>query len=263
MFWEVNKMNSFVLLDKYINFALANNRYNSCIIKGRSSTGKTTNVLRKVKEKAEGNYVYLNGHLTPKEMFNCYKDNPDAVVILDDIDALLDSAVAVGLLKSACTENSNGERRIFYASSRDEEIYSVFRGKTFLLCNNLPKNPDLIAIGARSICYNFEPSNIEIITEIQKMQENDAEVVTFLSQLFAQNNLLNFRHYFKAKELKEMYPTEWRELTLPLLNLSDRYGVLQSIISNSSLSVEEQATLYEKETGKSRASFFRDKKRVV
>lgn len=198
-------------------------------------------------------------------MFNCYKENVSSTIILDDIDALLTSRVAVGILKSATTENMEGERKIYYASStsKEDDIYAVFEGKTFLLCNSLPLNSDLSAIASRSICYNFNPSNDELIEQIEAFNNKDDEIIQYLKALFGQNNSLNFRHYFKAVELKKMYPSEWKDILMPLLNLNDRYGVIQNILNNTVLSVEEQVELYKKETGKSRASFFRDKKQGV
>lgn len=259
-------VNSYALLDQYIDFALNCDKYNSCIIKGRAGTGKTTIVLDRIREESKGNFVYLNGHLTPKEMFLCFKENSGSTIIFDDIDSLLSNKVALGLLKSATTSNLSGRRRIMYASSTSEasDIHVDFEGKTFMLCNHLVDNADVKAIVSRSVVYNFNPLNVEVIEEIKKFPDYDWEVVDYLSALFGLNNRLNFRHYFKAKELKTHFgDASWKDLVIPLLDMPDRYGLLDNILSNSSLSVEEQAKLYEESTGKSRASFFRHKKKVI
>lgn len=257
-------MNSYDKLHKYINLAIGSTRYCSCIIKGRSSTGKTTEVVNKVNDITGGRFVYLNGHLTPKELFNCYRDNASSIIVLDDIDSLLANKTAVGILKSASVERADGMRRINYTATNiyDEDCSVVFIGKTFILCNHLPKNPDILAVMSRSIYYNFNPSNIEIVEQIKKWDNYDAEVLEYLHFVFGENNQLNFRHYVKAVELKELYGADWKDLVLPLLNISDRYGLLHNLTNNRELAVKEQAKIYAEETGKSRATFYRDKNKI-
>jgi len=253
-------MDTYETLKQYLEFSKHNPSTSSIIIKGRGGVGKTHMVL----EALGSDCLYINGHITPKDVYNCLKENSNSNIVFDDVDSLLFNKTVLGLLKSATYPNLNNKRIVQYFSSteKDSEQAFNFEGKIFMLCNVTPANHDFEAIKGRSLYIEFNPSNADVFKQIMSSAECDKEVIDFLFNLFGESKPFNFRHYSKAIEFKKHFPESWKELVVPLFTQKDKFSTLQELFK-SKKSVKEQIDEYMKETGKTKRSYFRDKKKVT
>lgn len=258
-----------------------------CVYGSRGGLGKTKVVLETLRR--EGiRPVILSGHCTPLSLYTNLFHNPDAVVFLDDCDSMFRNLPALGLLRSALWGDANERRLVTYNSSQ-LKIPSQFHftGRVIFAINTMPtKNHAFSAVLSRVDQFELDASNdevIEMMTEISKegfdgLSAMDClRVVNFIGEFSSTRELSlrllipSFRKVIYARDTD----IDWRDLVRSQLEQigkdnavkpvdSKEHGVdcLRRSIETHPDSVEEQVALFVKLSGKSRATFFRLKKKL-
>lgn len=255
------KMNSFELFKNYVEYITKSDKFNGMVIKGRAGVGKSFLIQQEIP-----NAVIINGHLTPTRLFELIKNNcsKNSVLVFDDCDSLLRNRTNIALLKSLVCATHKGKRIIQYDSKiiKDmEDKFILFEGKAIFIGNDFAGNRDVEAIMSKSFVYDFVPSNEEIMQEILKTKNPNIKVLNFLVEHITSKNGFNFRTYFKAVDMFNMFPNNWEELVKPMIYTGSKEEIIDRLINNNK-SVQEQIADYKNTLGKSRRSYFRDKKKV-
>ena len=223
------------------------------IFQGRGGTGKSYNVERLLEGE---NYIMFKGHSTPLSIYQRCLKNPNALVVFDDVDALLNNKTAVALLKQLC--DTKEEKKVYYSTTSKldgEEIPKEFisRNKVLLLCNSyIGTNDDLKAVLTRGFYFHFEPTNEEVFKALSKFATDKQLLKEFEKNLYKIPNF-NFRLYEKALQLKEA-KLDYNLYLRETYNLSTDEDVLRDV---EKLPREEGLKIWRNKTGLSERSFYR------
>ena len=132
---------------------------------GRAGTAKsyTVNEVLKTVGKA---IPPQRGHLTPIGLFQLIEENPDAVIPLDDVTAVLDSDVARQILLAALESPSPLDRtrtRVVTYRRKDEVRRAPFRGGITCISNRELHGDDVLeAFKSRVLIMNYDPSDAQL-----------------------------------------------------------------------------------------------------
>jgi hypothetical protein len=131
---------------------------------GRPGTAKTHTVRAVLEEEIREIYVYQRGHLTPMGLFELLAANPDEVIVLDDLGAILKSDVALQVLLAALEHpmGRDGSRIIKYRR-QGEEQRAIFRGGMICVSNRELRDDDVLgAFKSRVHTLNYDPSDAQL-----------------------------------------------------------------------------------------------------
>jgi hypothetical protein len=256
-----------------------------CVFGSRGGLGKTRVVLQTLQ--TEGvEPVILTGHCTPLAMYMSLYEHPEAVVFLDDCDAMFRNLPALGILRSALWEGDKGNRIVNYNSSQ-LKIPSSFRfeGRIVFAVNTLPRQNDAFsAVLSRVDQFELSASNEEVLDlmryvskkgfEDQLTPDECQEVVSFISEFSATRELSlrllepSFRKVIYARQAG----IDWRQLVAsqlheigrtaaPRVSDSRTYELdcLRQVMQDYD-DVADQEAAFHALTRRSRATFFRLKK---
>jgi hypothetical protein len=141
---------------------------------GRPGTAKsyTVNEVLKTVPKA---IAPQRGHVTPLGLFDLIEDNPDAIIPLDDVTAVLDSDVARQILLAALESPSPRDRtrtRIVTYRRHEEVRKAPFRGGITCISNKeLHGDEVLEAFKSRVHVINYDPADAEMGARILEIAE--------------------------------------------------------------------------------------------
>jgi hypothetical protein len=256
-----------------------------CVYGSRGGLGKTRVVLQTLV--AEGvEPVILTGHCTPLAMYMSLYEHPEAVVFLDDCDAMFRNLPALGILRSALWEGDKGHRLVSYNSSQLKIPSSFyFKGRVVFAINTLPRqNHAFSAVLSRVDQFELSASNEEVLDLMRQMASQGfegltpdecQEVVSFIAEFSATRELSLrlleplFRKIIYAREAG----VDWRQLVasqlheigrtaVPKLTESRTYDMecLRQVLQDFPEDVAEQEAAWRELTRRSRATFFRLKK---
>ena len=85
------------------------------VIESRGGLGKTYTVVNSVDEETKQDMLVFSGHVTPLAVYMKLHDNPNKVVVFDDVDAMLKNKSMVAILKQVCIIGQ--DKTISYTSS--------------------------------------------------------------------------------------------------------------------------------------------------
>ncbi len=259
-----------------------------CVYGSKGGLGKTKVVLETLRKERVRPLV-LNGHITPMALFTNLFQHPDAVVFLDDCDALFRNLPALGILRSALWGETNEKRLVTYNSSQLKTPASFyFTGRILFAVNVLPRcNPAFNAVLSRVDQYELSASNEEVLEMMLQLAgqgfedlsaDECLEVVEFISG-FATTRDLSLR-LLEPSLRKVMYAqdagVDWKELVAsqlheigqtatpaPMTLTNARtYDIdcLKQVLLDYPDDVSEQVRVWRILTKRSRATFFRLKK---
>jgi len=259
---------------------------NGLFVAGPGGLGKSLTISRTLADEGVCP-VLVNSHITPLSLYmTLFHNRVDACIWLDDCDAIYQNLQTLGLLRSALWGQEEG-RVVTYTSSQLANVPNrfVFEGQIIFCANTFPKrNEAFKAVLSRVDVFELSASNDEVLELMRNMALNGfnrlspkrcLEVVEFIAKAGGTRKLTMRLYEPSMKKveyaLKNRVP--WRELVrsqLDQIGISD--GVPEPLDSkNHDLSVMAQALaahqsvkmqeeFWCKATGKSRASFFRNKK---
>jgi hypothetical protein len=130
---------------------------------GRPGTGKTLMVRAVLEQEIREIYTYRCGHLTPRWLLSMMLSNPDGVIVLDDVGAVLKSDVALQTVLLSAFEHPTSQDRgrvVTYQRQR-HEYYADFRG---IVCiSNQQIHDDMLrAFRSRVHTLNYDPSDAQL-----------------------------------------------------------------------------------------------------
>ena len=107
--------------------------------------------------------LVLNAHITPLSLFCKLREHPDALVFLDDCDALFRNLPALGILRSSLWGQNGEARLVTYNSSQLKGPSSFwFTGRIIFAINTLPHhNHAFDAVLSRVDQFELDATNEE------------------------------------------------------------------------------------------------------
>jgi len=276
------------LLSHHVRLAARGMSNGLCVFGSRGGLGKTKVILETLK-KERVKPLILNGHITPLSLFCNLRERPDAVVFLDDSDALFRNLPALGILRSALWGETNEKRLVTYNSSQLKGPSSFyFMGRILFAVNVLPQhNHAFQAVLSRVDQFDLTATNEEVVQMMRRLAaqgydglapEECMAVVDFVSQFSATRELSlrllepSFKKVIYAKGVG----IDWRQLVATQLHEIGRHSVptapaartfdldcLRQVVQDYPNDVGAQEKAWRALTKRSRATFFRLKKTLA
>lgn len=169
-----------------------------------------------------GDYVFVKGYSTARNLYTTLFNNNGKIVIFDDCDSAFKDPISANILKGAL--DSNGKRIITWgAESRDESIPSRFEfyGKVIFI-SNLPLDKFPQAILSRSMLVDLTLTDIELVDRIEQVFSEDTdfdmddkiETLDFIKRNASKFKDLNVRSAFNALKMKVALGEDWERAAL-------------------------------------------------
>ena len=266
---------------------VARGRSHGLFVAGVGGIGKSRTIERTLTE--EGiTPILVNSHITPLMLYRVlFESRKGRLIWLEDCDSIYTNMQALGLLRSALW--GQGQRIVTYTSSQLDDIPSrfVFDSQIIFCANTIPKrNEAFKAVLSRVDQFTLHATNDELLEQMRTLAANGynqlshdqcLEVVEFIANRMGGRQLS--MRLFEPSLLKFEYALEtsidWRPLVASQLNELGRVEfvpndeaspeldmlIMKQAFDTHPTSVKQQETFWTERTHKSRASFFRCKKR--
>uniref|UniRef100_A0A6M3LPM2 Uncharacterized protein n=1 Tax=viral metagenome TaxID=1070528 RepID=A0A6M3LPM2_9ZZZZ len=248
---------------------------------GLGKTHLVLSTLNEQQKKLNQEYVLTTGYTTPLEFYNQVYKNKDKLIICDDVEGLFTNVKGLALIKQMTWGTAEGGKKgrvVEYETTskmRTAPEKFEFTGRLIFCLNHLPfKNPALQPVLSRVLLCRLEFSYAtkkQILLEIAKspykdlsIEERNNIVETIFKHSDETTIEFNLRTLIKAYDLylysQKSLPI-FEILAKELLTKDDDLTLIKQLMS-SDHPVSYQITEYKNQTGKSRASFFRSKKKI-
>lgn len=149
--------------------AVVYGKANGVYLHGRPGVSKTYIVKTSLKELGQ-RFEYSCGHLTPIGLFELLEQNPDSVIVLDDVSVIFSQPQALQILLAALGSPPDGSRtRIVKYKRANVERVVHFSGGIIAISNlQLEGHSDQVlgALQDRVHLMSYEPTDAEIEAEI-------------------------------------------------------------------------------------------------
>ena len=143
------------------------NQKTNVINKGKQGIGKSRGTTELVRKLNISDAVIINGHITPKKLFETLRENMYATVILDESEATLSNPTSLFILRSALYGG-----KVQWLSSKGDLLDSYnFQGTLIANLNYLGINPKEAApLYDRTLFNENNLNNSQIIEKIRSTQ---------------------------------------------------------------------------------------------
>lgn len=255
----------FQILNEYVDTIIKSKTVYGLLVEGEAGIGKSFGVVSRLKNaglKHDTDWVMLNSHITPLELYEFFWKHRDKIIILDDISNLFEDETKTNLLMASLW-SAVGKRFMNWQSTTTKMTAPKefpFTGKVIILTNKVPEHLDTI----KSRCFHYElgfsySEKIKILYEIAKVNNIPMDVVDFIKNATTPAHTLNFRTLFKINEIHtSQQQNGWTELALNELRAEPVRVQFWDIINNPIYKTrKEQVAKFIEVSGFSRASFFR------
>jgi len=256
-------ISTYAELEQYAK-QFAGNGYNLLGVVGTGGLSKTQTFTRAMGQKP---HLYVKGHCTAYILYQELYTKQNQPALIDDADTLYGTSATRPLLKALC-ETTTNKLVMWGSKSLPEEFPRSFSttSKTCILANDFSsftKSRDGDAITDRGIWLNFLPTVHEVHKQVGTWFK-DKEVYEHVGKHLRLVRTPSMRYYTKALELKKAPQDNWREIVLAMMNSAqDRKALeLVSTLMEDDRTEDEKIDIFERETGKSRATYFRYKKEL-
>jgi hypothetical protein len=260
-----------------------------CIIEGRGGIGKTFRTWNACKEL---NTAILNSFVTPQGFFIfLYKHKDDDIILVDDCAGFMNSDKIQAFLKQAF-EDKHSDRNIMYVTPKpikdpetgDYVPYAfTLHARIIIITNQLNrKSPHVQAILTRITPVEVNVPRKELLKLMHQIAEQNYEDITLDERREVLNWLetksdesnsenLNIRTLFKwygykINSRRHNKGDFWKMKCLNMLKKENAEIIVQAILEDkdlASLSEDDRIVAFIEKTGKSRATYFRAKKRLI
>ena len=224
------------------------------------------NLMLKLKEK-QLDFKLIKGHFTPLAFYKfLYENREKSYIIIDDITKLANDKDIISLLLGALDYDN---RLVEWESSRpltaDLPRNFIFNSKIFILANQFDEtNEFLKALKDRCVYYELRFSReqiIEMLYILAKKRNYPLELVDYIKELSENEIIKNL----SLRILDKIYPyysrPNWKELVREIMETDEMLSLVYQIIKETKI-VKEQVRRFIEETGMSRRTFFRYKKKL-
>lgn len=187
--------------------SVAGGYHTAAYLVGRPGTSKTFTVKEEL-ERLKAPSLVRNSRMSPMGLFELLEENPEHVIVLDDIATLFNHKQALQILMAALDGDPEQPRTITY-KTKDENRKVEFAGGIIGI-SNLPLRNDPLAqaVASRVVQLEHEPTDQEIAAFMRRLATNDykdlrpdqcQEVVEFvIEETRAYDERLDLRHLTKA-----------------------------------------------------------------
>ncbi len=264
----------------------------ACILTSEGGLGKSYLVRKMLKDQCKKeDFEIRSGHITPLALYKLLYKFRTKIVVLDDVEELLKSDIVVGILKAGLWDvEGNGKREITWASTSEKLGATpqkfVFSGGIILLCNKIPRKYDAVvkALRTRGLEYTIRltyEQKLRIFKELIDTEDfydslglklDETDRATLKEALEENTSVLlesfNFRTVVKLITFyvyNKKYHPEKKELYLDLMEKTNKQDEEKKIVwemMRSDFPMTQQIQLFFERTGKSRATFYRIKKKL-
>lgn len=247
----------------------------SLFVIGEGGMGKTHVVLSTLREHNQP-YNHFTTFSTPMELYSYLYIHRNELVVLDDMEGILENKKSVAILKS-CLWGFDDRCEVQYLSSTALLMVPPrfeFTGRTIFLLNQFPKNEFVRSLVTRSVYYELKmpfAQKLVLMEDIAKMDYGDLtlpqrmEVFHFIRENANEaTKELNFRTLIKAFNMRSYSRDRWRQLVKVMLQPDEDLATLRTIQETlGELTVLQQARMFTLQTGLSRSSYFRYKRKLL
>ena len=243
------------------------------LLLGRCGTGKTHHAKEALGigsvtgDAGQAPALYVEGHVQAFGLYRKLWECRDQPVVLDDLDRLYADPNCVRMLKPLCT--AQRQKTISWItnathSGSDVPDHFTTTSHVALIANEWRTlNPNVRALEDRAIILRFDPPNGEVHRKAGEWFD-DPEVYAFIGQRINQVPALSLRHYEKGRRLRQAGFEDWRESLIRMLRPDPRLLLVAELQIDPALVTEEaRVARFCRQTGFSRATYFRMKARVV
>lgn len=270
-----NNIKGYVEIEKfrnirnYLDIVLNNNIFNGLIIEGETGIGKSTIIKSILKEKKR-KFIYLNSYSTPLAFYKEVYRNRNSIILLDDLEGLYKDVKGISILRALL--NTDMVRFIRYettSSKLDVPNKFIFKGKIIILANNIRDKLNNATINRtihRSISLTFQ-EKIDLMEKIirfnypELIDEKVKQIIEFIKKN-ADETIKNFTFRTIEKIVEyHLHTKYWKELAFEELERDEDLVLIKKTIEDNKI-VINQVRYFIDETGKSRATFFRLKKKL-
>lgn len=182
---------------------------NALYISGRTGTGKTYTIIDELKRHNKA-WLAQNARMTAMGLFDCLKEHPSQILLLDDVPCLLKDKAALQILLAALDGDPELPRWVTYRSL-DKDLRFEFSGR-LILTGNVPIGHDPLARAVQGRAYILA-HNVDddvmaaYVRQLARSQYKDVSaddcgmVADFvIEETRACDVRLDLRHYFKGIE---------------------------------------------------------------
>jgi hypothetical protein len=161
--------------------AVVHHEANGVYLHGRPGSSKTF-IVRTTLDSLDQRYAYSNGHLTPAGLFDLIDENPQSVIVLDDVSAIFEQPKALQILLAALGTPHDGSRiRTVRNKTATADKAAHFEGSIIAISNlqlAAHTNAVLEALQDRVHVMAFEPTDEEVEAAIYEIAGTSPRGVT-------------------------------------------------------------------------------------
>lgn len=257
----------------FVDVLLGSKTFHALVIESPPGWGKSSSIGKILHEK-KLHFECISTYSTAYHLYTALRQNPRALFVVDDCSGITSDSIALSVLKSATwpASGTDSKRLLMWGSGEKDETPPVeFTGKIILLVNSVGHGMESKSFLSRAlylpILGNAEDRSQILLTAAQNREiypnfEVASKVSEYLSTKLAHLAKVNLRTLRLGYELAEQFPDRWESLVERLFIGQKSPEATLDLLSETDLSVEEQAKKFQQETGLSRRSFFNYKKRL-
>jgi hypothetical protein len=281
---EELKSNVYTEMDAYTDMVSRGINF-GCVIEGSGGTGKTYRVINRLKDV---DYAYTDSFTTPQAFYIwMFRNRHKEVLIIDDVAGFMNNDKVLAFLKGGLWE-VNGQRIIHYMTTKpmQDELGNfvpnafILNARMVIITNKLnKKNPHLNAVLTRVNYCRVEIDHEELMEILKQVTEKDypglslderMEVFKFIEDNTSDSNDdLNIRSLIKCFQHK-IYSNQvgdkdlWKRLALlSIIQKNPQLVIVEQLLADNAFTSEEDRVIeFKKQTGKSRATYFRLKEQL-
>ena len=249
--------------------ALKKGSINLLVLKGEAGTGKSRTTLDFLNN-GNCDYKYFSSYSTPLAFYDLLHKNQDKeILVFDDLEGISDFKI-IAMLKSICWSPDDKKREVCYFSTSEvlekRKLPDRFKAnfKIILIFNNDLRGFEPVLNRGITLDFNFNfNEKMQIFEDMKEPAGIDEEVLSWVkSNCNESTGNLSLRSLVILSNLKKD-GFNFVDFAAEILKNDDYSKILLSLVSKSqSLTVSDQVNEWIKQTGKSRASFFRLKKKL-
>ena len=148
--------------------SVAEGYHTAAYLVGRPGTSKTFTVKEEL-ERLRTAFLVRNSRMSPMGLFELLEENPEHVIVLDDIATLFNHKQALQILMAALDGDPEQPRTITY-KTKDENRKVEFAGGIIAISNvPLRNDPLALAVASRVVQLEHEPTDQEIAAFMRRL----------------------------------------------------------------------------------------------